>query len=89
MHRPGTSLGGWGKARSAGCDYPRSGRFGCWDSHFNDLMAMKIVGGMSTEEHHEFDIGQTPAIFEKQGFEVEQMQSCQLGLNRLFVFRKP
>jgi hypothetical protein len=52
-------------------------------------MAMKIVGGMSTEEHHEFDIDQTPAIFEKQGFEVEQMQSFQLGLNRLFVFRKP
>lgn len=53
------------------------------------LIRLKIVGGMSLEEHHHFDVRETAPAFEKEGFETSVSSSFQLGLNRLFVFGKP
>jgi SAM-dependent methyltransferase len=53
------------------------------------LMFLGLADGMSTEEHHGFDVGETAPIFEAAGFRVREQRSFQLGLNRLFVFEKP
>ena len=53
------------------------------------LMFLRLADGMSTEEHHGFDVAETVPIFERAGFEVRARRTFQLGLNRLFVFEKP
>jgi len=53
------------------------------------LMFFRLADGMSTEEHHGFDVGQTRPIFEEAGLEFLRERCFQLGLNRLFVFEKP
>jgi SAM-dependent methyltransferase len=53
------------------------------------LMFLHLADGMSTEEHHGFDVGQTRSIFEQAKLELLQERWFQLGLNRLFVFEKP
>lgn len=53
------------------------------------LRFLRLIHGMSLEEHHGFDIRQTPAIFERAGFRLHRRASFQLGLNHLFVFEKP
>ncbi|HMF11505.1 MAG TPA: class I SAM-dependent methyltransferase [Gemmataceae bacterium] len=52
------------------------------------LCRLRLADGMSLDEHHGFDPSQTPAIFTRHGFDVEHAGWFQLGLNRLFVFRK-
>jgi 2-polyprenyl-3-methyl-5-hydroxy-6-metoxy-1,4-benzoquinol methylase len=52
------------------------------------LMFVGLADGMSTEEHHGFDVGQTVPIFERAGFRLHAARSFQLGLNRLFVFER-
>lgn len=53
------------------------------------LTKMKLIDGMSLEEHHGFDVRQTPAIFGAAGFRLAKAESFELGLNKLFVFEKP
>jgi 2-polyprenyl-3-methyl-5-hydroxy-6-metoxy-1,4-benzoquinol methylase len=52
------------------------------------LMAMRILDGMETEEHHGFDVAATAPIFEAAGFRTIVDRRFQLGLNRLFVFER-
>lgn len=56
------------------------------------LAALKILGvidSMSLEEHYGFDVRQTPACFASAGLQLLVHRRFQLGLNHLFVFRKP
>lgn len=52
------------------------------------LSALRLIDGMSLEEHHGFDIEETPAIFRRSGFTLLKRAGFQLGLNQLFVFEK-
>lgn len=51
------------------------------------LMRFGLIDGMSTEQHHGFDVRQTPDIFGSKNFVLVAWRSFQLGLNHLFVFR--
>jgi SAM-dependent methyltransferase len=53
------------------------------------LCRLKLADGMSLDEHHGFDPTTTPDIFGRGGFTLERWRRFQLGLNHLFVFRKP
>jgi 2-polyprenyl-3-methyl-5-hydroxy-6-metoxy-1,4-benzoquinol methylase len=53
------------------------------------LHSLRLVSGMSFEEHHGFDPRTTPELFLRHGFTQERWQRFQVGLNNLFVFRKP
>jgi SAM-dependent methyltransferase len=48
-----------------------------------------LADGMSLDEHHGFDPRTTLALFTRHGLELEQHRRFQLGLNNLYVFRKP
>lgn len=50
------------------------------------LKALRIVDGMSVEQHYGFDARLTPAIFEKAGLRLVRASRFQLGVNNLFVF---
>ncbi len=50
------------------------------------LKFLRLIDGMSLEEHHGFDIGQTSAIFSGENFKLLRHRPFQLGLNHLFVF---
>lgn len=52
------------------------------------LVVLRLVHGMSLEEHHGFDINQTPEIFAPLLFKLVKRVSFQLGLNNLFVFER-
>jgi ubiquinone/menaquinone biosynthesis C-methylase UbiE len=53
------------------------------------LCRLHLADGMSLEEHHGFDPATTPQIFMQHGFVLEYWRRFQLGLNYLFVLRKP
>ncbi len=52
------------------------------------LAAVKLIDGISLEQHYGFEPKQTPGVFRGCGFELEVDRKFQLGLNRLFVFRR-
>jgi 2-polyprenyl-3-methyl-5-hydroxy-6-metoxy-1,4-benzoquinol methylase len=53
------------------------------------LKFLRIVDGMSLEEHHGFNPDDSPTIFAAAGPQLIRKQKFQLGFNRLFVFQKP
>jgi SAM-dependent methyltransferase len=58
------------------------------DAIIDVLRSVRLVDGMSLEEHHGYDPRQTPAVFGAHGFRLEHSRSFQLGLNYLFVLHK-
>ena len=52
------------------------------------LSALRLVHGMSLEEHHGYEIKQTVHIFAEPGFKLTCHKRFQLGLNNLFVFER-
>lgn len=52
------------------------------------LIAVRVLDGMSAEEHECFESRDTVGIFQGCGFRLERWERFQFGLNNLFVFRK-
>jgi SAM-dependent methyltransferase len=52
------------------------------------LKALRLIDGMSLEEHHGFDVRETNKIFSSPDFTLTVHKKFQLGLNHLFVFRR-
>jgi SAM-dependent methyltransferase len=52
------------------------------------LKFMRLIDGMSLEEHHGYDVNQTRAIFAGEQFRLLKHERFQLGLNNLFVFER-
>lgn len=53
------------------------------------LCRLGLADGMSLDEHHGYDPLTTPSVFGRCGFVLERHRRFQLGLNHLFVLRKP
>src|SRR5204863_6303336 len=53
------------------------------------LIKLRLADGTCLDEHHGYDPDETPRIMATHGLDLEWKRSFQLGLNRLFVFRKP
>ena len=51
------------------------------------LKWLRLIDGMSLEQHHGFEARSTPKIFEPGGFDLIVDKRFQLGFNNLFVFR--
>lgn len=52
------------------------------------LTKLKLIEGMSLEEHYGFNASQTPQVFPAPYFKLLHKHSFQLGLNNFFVFEK-
>ncbi|HMP92146.1 MAG TPA: class I SAM-dependent methyltransferase [Phnomibacter sp.] len=52
------------------------------------LKKLRLVKGMSTEEHHGYPVNQTTVIAQQAGFKLVKRRRFQLGLNNLFVFTR-
>ena len=52
------------------------------------LIKLRLIDGMSFEEHEHFDSAETVTIFEQRGFTLRKRVKFQMGLNNLFVFEK-
>jgi SAM-dependent methyltransferase len=53
------------------------------------LKALRVIHGMSLEQHYGFDVRSVPEIFSAPGLELAARRRFQCGLNNLFVFRRP
>ena len=58
------------------------------DAILDVLIKIHLVHGMSVEEHHGYDVNQTPEIFPEPDFALVARETFQLGLNNLFVFER-
>ena len=52
------------------------------------LRFLRVIDGMSLEEHFGFEVTETPQIFSPPRFRLLRHRRFQLGLNHLFVFEK-
>lgn len=52
------------------------------------LNKLKLIDGMSVEEHYGFKVAEVPELFNKNDFKLIKHKKFQLGLNNLFVFEK-
>lgn len=52
------------------------------------LSKLRLIDGMSLEEHYGFKAKDTPSLFSESQFKMIKHKSFQLGLNNLFVFEK-
>jgi len=52
------------------------------------LLALRIVDGMSLEEHHGFSPDDLTDIFMREGFRLKSRRRFQLGLNNLYIFER-
>lgn len=53
------------------------------------LGKLRLIDGMSLDEHHGYDVEKTQPIFESAGMTLTRRKNFELGLNCLFVFSKP
>jgi 2-polyprenyl-3-methyl-5-hydroxy-6-metoxy-1,4-benzoquinol methylase len=53
------------------------------------LKTLRIVDGMRDDQHYGFNPRQAISTFQQAGLVLERQSRFQLGLNNLFVFRKP
>jgi 2-polyprenyl-3-methyl-5-hydroxy-6-metoxy-1,4-benzoquinol methylase len=53
------------------------------------LGKLRLIDGMSLDEHHGYDVEQTQPIFERAGMTLARRKNFEFGLNCLFVFEKP
>lgn len=51
------------------------------------LKKLRLIKGMSLEEHYGFDPKNIPAIFRQAGFNLQLNKKFQLGFNNIFVFK--
>lgn len=58
------------------------------DNILKALIKLRLIDGMSFEEHGHFDSSDTIAIFQKYGFKLGRRVKFQVGLNNLFIFEK-
>ena len=58
------------------------------DTILDVLRTVRLVEGMSLEEHHGLDPDSIPHIFGGASFSLRKRRRFQLGLNNLFVFEK-
>jgi 2-polyprenyl-3-methyl-5-hydroxy-6-metoxy-1,4-benzoquinol methylase len=58
------------------------------DKILDILLTLKLVDGMSLEEHHGFLPDELPGIFIPEGFKLIRLQKFQLGLNHLYIFER-
>ena len=52
------------------------------------LKGLRLIDGMSLEEHHGYEVGHTATIFGPPDFRLVRHRRFQLGLNHLFVFER-
>ena len=52
------------------------------------LKFLRLVDGMSLEEHHGYEVAQTETIFPAPKFRLARRATFQLGLNNVFVFER-
>jgi SAM-dependent methyltransferase len=58
------------------------------DKILDVLSAMRLIHGMSLEQHYGFKPDETPSVFGSAGLTTTVQRRFQFGLNNLFVFSK-
>ena len=58
------------------------------DTVLGVLKRIRLIDGMSLEQHYGFDPRLTPSLFSTDGFTLVKAESFEMGLNYLFVFKK-
>ncbi len=58
------------------------------DKILDILLSLRIVDGMSLEEHHGFTPDELIDIFTAVGFQLIKKQKFEMGLNNLYVFER-
>jgi 2-polyprenyl-3-methyl-5-hydroxy-6-metoxy-1,4-benzoquinol methylase len=58
------------------------------DAILDVLTRLRLIAGMSLDEHHSFDQSRVPALFSMAPLELVVRKRFELGMNNLYVFRK-